>query len=139
GSAGPLPEWAIRVAVDLAGRREDPETQVALLEELLRRGSDELRVRYALVGHLLEVQREAEAERHLDEILNKPLLSATERMQGALFLKELGHSDRAVALAFNAYRESPNDAEITRAFVSITFMSDAVPRDVDEVGADTYV
>jgi len=138
-AAGPLPEWAIRVAVDLAGRREDVETQVALLEELVRRGGDEVRVRYALIGHLVELGRREEAETHLERVLSLGSLSALERMQGALFLKELGQVNRAVALAFVSYREQPNDAHVARGFIVATHLSGATPREVNEVGADTYV
>jgi tetratricopeptide (TPR) repeat protein len=140
GAKGSLPDWAVSLAVDLAGRSEDTEKQVLLLQELVERGGsrDEVRLRLALVAHLLELGQTGDAETQLESLIGGSL-APLEQAQAAVFLKELGHYDRAVDLAFAAYRAHPNDAGVVKAFITVTMLGRARPREVTEVGADTYV
>ncbi len=103
-----MPQWTVALSVELAHRQGDTDRQAAMLEELVSRGGSSVKPRMYLVQALIELGRGSDALKHLEVLLAEPTISPQERMQAGLFLLNLGHADRAIATAFQAYRDSPN-------------------------------
>jgi len=103
-----MPQCAVALSVELAHRQGDTDRQAAMLDELVSRGGSSVKPRMYLVQALIELGRGSDALKHLEVLLAEPTISPQERMQAGLFLLNLGHADRAIATAFQAYRDSPN-------------------------------
>ncbi len=136
---GPLPDWALSLATNIALRQENAEAAISHLQELLARGQQPTHTKIVLANLLLENDRTDDARWHVDELVSDKNLTAVERMQVAQLLLPLRRPKDALMLAFRAFRDAPNDPKIHRAFI-LAVLSRDMPRDeVDEVGTDTYV
>ena len=136
---GPMPQWALAVAADIAFRREEPEAAIRSLTELIERGPTSVRVKVALTKALLDLDRLAEASAYLDGLVQNQDLSAIEQMQIAELLRAVGRPAEAVGVAFRSFRAASTDPDIQRAFASVLFMGGATIPPAKEVGPDTYV
>jgi tetratricopeptide (TPR) repeat protein len=137
--SGPLPAWAIAVAVDIALAREDPDQAIARLTELVDRGEATPHVRIVLAQLLIEADRRDDASTQVEAAIASPTTTTEERMQIAELLRELGRSGDAVDQAFTAFREAPDDPRMHRALVGMVFASriDIPPSDMS--GPDTHI
>jgi tetratricopeptide (TPR) repeat protein/predicted nucleic acid-binding protein len=137
--AGPLPDWALGLATDIARRQEDTDAAIAHLTDLVGRETQTENVRIALARMLIENKRHQDAAEHLDALLRWHPPTPRARMQVAQLLHMAGRDNEAVQLAFRAFRGAPNDADMHRAFISLTLTGKAIPRKVTTVGPDTWV
>jgi tetratricopeptide (TPR) repeat protein len=136
---GVLPEWALKLAVIIAEQRDAPEEEVVALKELLTVKGDDIRLHFALIAHCLELGRLEEAQQQLEQVTLRDGLTPLERSQCALFWSKLGEADRAIELAFAAYRDAPGEVDVVRTFIGVTFVGDGQPRHVDAVAPNTFV
>ena len=136
--AGPLPHWALAMSADIALRRDDPEMAAAHLTALENRGGVTARVRLALARCLVELGREQEArEQSLAALTAEP--TPGERIQAAIYLKEFGQPEEALAQALQAFRDDRRDPQIQRAFATLLFTGGVDLPIPTAVAEDTYV
>lgn len=136
---GPLPAWAVGVAVDLALAREDQEGAIRRLAELVERGEATARVRIVLTHQLIEADRRDEATEQVDAALASETITAEERMQLAELLRELGRGPEAVKQAFRAFRDARDDPRMHRALAGMVFASRIDIPPPGMAGPDTHV
>ncbi len=122
-AGGPLPAWAVGVAVDIALAREDQEGAIRHLAQLVERGEATTRVRIVLAHQLIEVGRREDAASQVESILAAGAMTAEERMQLAELLRELGRGLEAISQAFAAFREARDDPRMHRALAGMVFAS----------------
>lgn len=135
---GQTDDWAIAAAAEIAERRDDPVAVAALLEDLLTRGPATASVRLKLIQTWVDLEQPEQAKPHLVGLQDSEL-TARERMNLAQLLLLLGESERAVAVAFRAYRQGPHDPDINRAFVAVVLRSKTAPAQPDVVDGDVHV
>jgi tetratricopeptide (TPR) repeat protein len=138
-SQGPLPQWALAVATDIAFRREEPEAAIQSLSELVARGGESKRISIALAKALIDVDRSPEASTYIDGLLQTPDLSPIELMQAAELLRGVGRTNESVEVGFRAYRHDSGNPDMHRAFAGMVVMGGGNIPPVDVVGPDTYV
>jgi len=136
---GPLPQWAVEAATDIAFRREEPEVAIHGLQELIQRGSRSTRISIALAKALIDVDRLPEASSCVDDLLKTPELNPIELMQAAELLHGVGRGREAVEVGFRAFRAQPGNPDIQRSFATVLFIGGGGVPPVDQVGPDTYV
>jgi tetratricopeptide (TPR) repeat protein len=136
---GPLPDWALSLATNIALRQENTDAAVSHLEELVGRGRQTPHTRIVLTRLLLESERAEDAHRHADALTSEQTLTSNERMQVAHLLLQVGRPKEALALAFRAFREATHDPKIHRAFISLILLRDTPREQADMVGPDTHV
>jgi tetratricopeptide (TPR) repeat protein len=136
---GPLPQWAVEVATDIAFRREEPEEAIHGLKELIARGGGSTRISIALAKALIDVDQPSEASACLDDLLQTPDLSPIELMQAAELLRAVGRGREAVDAGFRGFRRESSSPDVQRSFATIVFMSGVGVPPAEEVGLDTYI
>ncbi len=139
GADGPLPDWAVGFAAQIATSRNDPTGAANYLEELVARDHATIAGTLTLVETLLDLGHPDRANVHLDKLLKSDELEPIERMQLAQLLSRAQRSDEAIATALQAYREAPHSPDINRAFAGTILNTKRAPIEAHEVGADTYV
>jgi tetratricopeptide (TPR) repeat protein len=137
--SGPLPAWALGVAVDIALAREDQDAAIAHLTELVDRGHATQHVRIVLAHQLIEARRLEDAAAQVEALMAAGMMAAEERMQMAELLRELGRGPEAVDQAFTAFREARDDPRMHRALAGMVFASRIDIPPLDGVGPDTHV
>jgi tetratricopeptide (TPR) repeat protein len=137
--SGPLPDWALGVATDIALRREDLDTAIEHLTQLVKHGRPSVQGRFELTRRLIERGRREDAGPHLDGLVADRTLGPFERMEVAQLLHAAGRDAEALPFAFQAFRDAPQDPRIHRAFIMLTITTGEIPRAVTEVGPDTHV
>lgn len=135
---GPLPDWALAFAAEIAVRRNDPFGVVEYLEQLAEREGAGPDSRLVLVQTLIGLDRTAQAIAHAEKVAVEQLDSRETMALSHLWL-QLRQPDKALPLALRAYRSEPHDPEIVRAFASAVLGSRTTPAQIDEVTADTHV
>ena len=138
-ASGPLPAWAIGVAVDIALAREDQDAAIAHLTELVDRGEAPPRVRIVLAHQFIEAGRMQEAATQVDAVIASGAMTAEERMQIAELLRELGRGPEAIDQAFTAFRDARDDPRMHRALAGMVFASRIDIAPLDAAGPDTHV
>ena len=138
-TTGPMPDWAVAFAAQIALRRNDPKEGAAHLEDLFARGAGTSDGRLTLTKTLLELEQHERARYHAEALVAEKELSARERMFLAQLLANLGEARQAIAVGIEAYREDPGDPELNRALSSIVFLSKLKPVRCDQVAAGTYI
>lgn len=138
-AAGPLPDWAIAFAAEIALRRNDKGLGAQHLEELFAREQVTNDGRLTLVKTLLELEQTERARFHANGLVPNKDLNARERMFLAQLLLQLGEPQTAISEGLRAYREAPQDPDVNRAFCSIVFFSKTAPVEFDQVGPGTHV
>jgi tetratricopeptide (TPR) repeat protein len=136
---GPLPDWALSLASNIAFRQEDADAAIKHLTALIQREQTANHPRIVLTRALLECGRSEDARPHLDALIAEPTLSPIERMEVAHLLHSAGRYDEALPLAFRAFRDAPQDPRLHRALVGITLKSEGLSKATLEVGPDTHV
>jgi tetratricopeptide (TPR) repeat protein len=135
---GPLPKWALSVRADIGLRTDDPEAVMADLLALERAGASTSRVHLTLARCLIELGRKQDALSRVSASLDAPITPG-ERIEAAIYLRNLDHRREAIAQAFLAYREDRRDPRIQRVLASMVFMAGDNLPDVDCVAAGTHV
>ena len=136
---GPLPEWAIEMAIDIALRREDVDAAINRLMELIERRPPTAEVQLLLANCLIERGCADDAHPHLDALMGDTRLAPSQRMRLAQLLHKAGRGDRALRNAFRAFREAPHDPYLHRSFINLALMSNTEIPSVPQVGPETYV
>jgi len=136
---GPLPDWALALATDLAVRQEDVDAAIQRLLSLVNRGPQPAHVRLSLARLLIESGRAPDALPYL-QALTREDLPPEERLQTAALLRDSGQVDDALAAAFSAYRLGPEEPRVQAGFAAV-FVTTRIttPWSASEVGPDTYV
>jgi hypothetical protein len=134
-----MPEWAIEIAIYLAFLREDTETAIEQLEELVARGISNTDAKLKLADCLVDLGRYDDARIHIEAIEGTPNLSPIQRMQLAQLLVAIGEGKRALPMAFDAYRCGRGEPRIHRGFIGAVHMSKMELEEPIEVGPDTHV
>jgi predicted Zn-dependent protease len=135
---GPLPDWALAYAAEIAVRRNDPFGVVDYLEQLAEREGAGPDSRLVLVQTLIGLGRTDQARDHAQRLATESL-DPREAMALSHLWLQLREPDKALPLALHAYRSAPNDPELSRAFASAVLSSRTSPTEVDKVEADTHV
>jgi transcription elongation GreA/GreB family factor len=138
-AAGPLPRWALELATEIALRRGDAIRAIEHLQSLVALGQPRPPVLLELASRLIDVGRAPEAAPHVSALLDLPDLAPIQKMRLAQLLLGVDRPDDAVRLAYRAFREGSNEAQVHRAFITIVMQSKVPPLAVSEVGADTHV
>ncbi len=136
---GPMPDWAVGIAAQIALRRNDPEAAAAHLEDLFVRGMTTAGGHLKLAEILVGLNRRDRARVHCDALASDPDLLPHERMFLAHLQSKLGNFSVAIQQALKAFRDQPDDAEMNRAFVSLVVGTKSKPVEVGFVGPDTHV
>lgn len=136
---GPMPDWAVAFAAQIALRRNDPKNGAAHLEALFARGVTTPDGRLMLVDALLDLEEHERAMFHARALIPEQELTPRERMALGQLLLRLGDATSAIEVGLRALRDAPDDAQINRAFASTVFLSKSKPVEVDQVGGDTHV
>jgi tetratricopeptide (TPR) repeat protein len=136
---GPMPNWALGFAAQIALRRNDPKSGAAHLEDLFSRGVTTFSGRLMLAQTLVELNEHDRARFHSRALVSNPELTPRERMWLAQLLSKLGDSATAIQEGMRAFRDLPHDADLNRAFASMVLQTKSAPVEVDCVGPDTHV
>jgi hypothetical protein len=136
---GPMPDWALAYAAQIALRQNDPKTAAAHLEDLFARGVTTPDGRLTLTKTLLDLDEHDRAMFHAKALVSGKELTPRERMFLAQLLLRLEDPTTAIQVGLQAYRDAPNDAEINRAFSSIVLLSKSQPVEIDQMGASAHV
>jgi len=134
-----LPIWALQIAAEVALRSDDHENAIQSLNEIIGRNLTVVHPRLILIRCLIENERLGEADEQIQQLLTNPQLTPVERMQIAQFLNLIGKGQEAFELAFESFRDAPQNPKIHGAFIWIAMTSKVNPPNVTEVGPDTYV
>ena len=137
--SGPLPDWALGLATEIALRRDDVDAAVRHLTRLVQYGQPTVGARIELARRLIELGRASDALPHLEALAGKPDLSPVQRMQTAQLLQAAGRPADALPLGFRAFRDAPGDPQLHRAFIVLSLMSKGPLPTVSEIGPDTHV
>jgi tetratricopeptide (TPR) repeat protein len=136
---GPLPDWALRLATNIALRQEDTDAAIRHLTKLTEQDQTVKQPRIVLIKSLIECDRTNDAHHHLDALIAEPGLSPIEQMETAHLLYAVGRYDEAFPLAFRAFRDAPQDPRLHRALIGLMFKGEGSPKTPSEVGPDTHV
>jgi tetratricopeptide (TPR) repeat protein len=113
------PEWAVDLDVRIALKRDDAPTAEAALAELMRQGNSTTAVRFELAKLMLDDDRMEMARPVIEELAQRADLTPEDMAWTAQFLMKVGEGERAVDLAFLAFRRAPSSAAVARAFILI--------------------
>lgn len=113
-----LPVWALRVAVDIAWRQENFPSVIRYVLPLARNPL-ETESRLILASAYINTRQAESALPILRELSSQEDLPPRERMQTANLLKETGADAEALAQAFTALRQEPDDKQLIMNFVGI--------------------
>jgi tetratricopeptide (TPR) repeat protein len=134
------PEWALRIAAEIAVRQGDVKHALELLARVAALHPDDLVVAFELARRLLLMREPQAATAYIDALVAQAgTLDPPRKLAVAHLLKEAGRRDEAITLGFAAYRAAPQDAAIHRAFGDLLLRD---PRPIHHPGvvtADTYV
>ena len=136
---GKTPDWALDIAAEIALRRNDPESAVPHLEEIVGRDKATENTRFILAATFLELDLPERAAAHVDALKLVAGLDPGDQMRLAQLLLALERPDEAIVVALRAYREAPNSPEINRAFALTVMHSGTTPQEVLRVGPSTHV
>jgi tetratricopeptide (TPR) repeat protein len=140
---GPLPEWAVNVALQIAITSGDVEAAITHLRTVIATRPDaRAEARVTLARQFAMIGRDADALGEIRATLAEDGLRPVDRMQVAQILNHLGHVSESLDQAVLAYREDRGHQEINRILIHIalTIRSDYKPfAPVDVVGPDTHV
>ena len=135
---GPLPKWALSIRADIGLRTDDPEAVMADLLALEQAGASTSRVQLTLARCLIELGRQQDALNRINAALYAPITPG-ERIEAAIYLRNLDQRREAIAQAFLAYREDRRDPRIQRVLASMVLMAGDVLMNVGVVAAGTHV
>jgi tetratricopeptide (TPR) repeat protein len=116
-AAGPMPDWAVAFAAQIALRSNDPKVAAAHLEDLFARGAMTPDGRLTLTKTLLELEQRDRACFHAEALIAETGLSARQRMFLAQLLGNLGQTRRAIHVGIDAFREDPTYALLGAYYV----------------------
>jgi tetratricopeptide (TPR) repeat protein len=134
------PEWALRIAAEIAARRGDASGAVELLRRVAALHPDDLDLTFELARRLLMMREHAAALPHIDALVAQAAtLDPPRKINLAHLLKEVGRRDEAITIGFAAYRAAPQDAAMHRAFGNLLILDPQPIRHLGMVTADTYV
>ena len=134
------PDWALDLAAHIAEAREDPEVAVRHLTTLCARRTATPAARLRLASLLMLLDRQPEARPIVEALVaDGDELEPSEQMAVARGVFWLGDRERALRLAFAAYRRADADAELQRGLVSLALSTEVALPIVDVVGLDTSV
>ena len=137
---GPLPDWGVAMAIDIATKQGDFDTAIKHLSTLVDKDSQKTDLKIDLARRLLEVRRPTEATPHIEDLFARAdQLGPVERMQIAQLLHHIGKDDVAIPLAFKSFREKQSDPRIHGAFVVLVLTSDGGAEHPTVVGPETHV
>lgn len=136
---GPLPDWAIEIAAQIAVRRNDPVAAANHLEELVDHGHATPSATLILIDTLLELGRPEQTDSHIRRLTESDELDPLERMHLATALIRRGRSTDAMDIAVQVFREAPHNPDVNRAFASVVLKSKLPPVEVDTVSPDSHV
>jgi predicted Zn-dependent protease len=134
------PEWALRIAAEIAVRQGDVTHAIELLARVAALHPDDLDVAYELARRLLLMRQPQAAMAYIDALIaHAGTLDPQRKLAVAHLLKEAGRRDEAITMGFIAYRAAPQDAAIHRAFGDLLMLDPQPIHHPGFVTADTYV
>lgn len=136
---GSLPEWGMRIAVEIAVRQDDPTEAIRSLGDLLRIQDGDIDVRLELVRHLLEYDQTEEAQKHVELLVAREDLTPRQQMQVAHALLHIGREAEALRRGVAALRRAPADPNLHRQLVGLSMKAKEPPPVPTEIGPNTHV
>jgi tetratricopeptide (TPR) repeat protein len=134
------PEWALRIAAEIAVRQGDVTHALELLARVAALHPDDVDVAYELARRLLLMRQPQAAMAYIDALVAQAgTLDPQRKLAVAHLLKEAGRRDEAITMGFVAYRAAPQDAAIHRAFGDLLMLDPQPIHHPGVVAADTYV
>lgn len=134
------PGWALELAAHIADARDDREAAVRHLSTLCARKTATPAARLRLASLLILLDRQPEARPIVEALVaDGDELEPSEQMAVARAVFWLGDRERALDLAFAAYRRADGDADLQRGLASLALFTEFAPPVVDVVGPDTSV
>lgn len=134
------PEWALRIAAEIAIRQGDVTLALELLARVAALHPDDLAVAYELARRLLLMRQPQAAMTYIDALVaHAATLDPPRKLAVAHLLKEVGRRDEAITMGFAAYRAAPQDAAIHRAFGNLLMLDPQPIHHPGVVTADTYL
>ena len=134
------PEWALRIAAEIAARRGDANGAVGLLRRVAALHPDDLDLTFEAARRLLVMREREAALPYINALIAQvATLDPPRKINLAHLLKEVGRRDEAITIGFSAYRAAPQDAAMHRAFGNLLILDPQPIRHPGMVTADTYV
>ncbi|HXI12417.1 MAG TPA: tetratricopeptide repeat protein [Thermoanaerobaculia bacterium] len=139
-TAATTPEWALRIAAEIAARRGDASGAIELLKRVAALHPDDFHITFELARRLLLMRQRDAAMPYIDALAAQgSTLDPPRKINLAHLLKEVGRGEEAITIGFSAYRAAPQDAAMHRAFWKLLLLDRQPMQHPGVVTADTYV